>query len=61
MVRVTPPAALTAEVEIPDFEGVTNGDLFEWACGLRKCCERANIQFRALREWAENGQAERNR
>ena len=49
---LAPPDALLVEVAIPEFEGVTNGDLFEWASDVRRCAERANIQLRAIKEWA---------
>ncbi len=50
---MTPPGALLAEVAIPEFEGVTNGDLFEWASDVRRCAEKANAQLRAIKEWAD--------
>ena len=40
------------EVVIPEFKGATNGDLFTWASDVRRCAEMANIQLRAIKEWA---------
>ncbi len=50
--RIIPPEALMTEVSIPEFKGATNGDLFTWASDVRPSAERANIQIRAIREWA---------
>ena len=58
VVRLGPPETLTAEVAIPDFEGVTNGDLLRWAIKVRRCADKANIQLKAIREWAANGKHE---
>ena len=51
--RLGPPEALTQAVAIPEFTGVTNGDLLRWAIKLRGCAERANIQLKAIREWQD--------
>jgi hypothetical protein len=58
VVRLGPPETLTAEVAIPDFEGVTNGDLLRCAIKVRRCADKANIQLKAIREWASNGKHE---
>jgi hypothetical protein len=58
IVRLGPPETLTAEVVIPEWEGRTNGDLLRWAIKLRRCADKANIQLKAIREWAANGKHE---
>lgn len=52
--RVLPPASLTRETAVPEWNGVTNGDLSEFAKQLEGAVNRCNADKAELRAWAED-------
>ncbi len=52
-VKLLPPASLLQEAPEPEFLGVTNLDLAEWALALRGVVRSLNADKRALKEWAD--------
>lgn len=52
-VPVTPPVALLAPTAIPDFTGMTNGDLVEYIDTLRAAVAECNADKAATAHWAD--------
>ncbi|MDR3044362.1 MAG: hypothetical protein LBU75_08895 [Desulfovibrio sp.] len=50
--RVLPPASLTRETAVPEWNGVTNGDLSAFAKQLEGAVNRCNADKAELRAWA---------